>query len=114
WRQGRRGDRWSVVSSPFETGRERRAIPSLSEPGRDPFRLGEDPHEVLTHDLADIGLRIPAALQLGADRGDLRDVLHSGGRLVDAVEIRAEAGGVDAGDFVDVVDVVDDDRVRDL
>src|SRR5450759_3393323 len=71
---------------------------------------GKNAHEVLAHDLADVGFRVAAALQLRADLRHVTDVLHAYRRRGDAVEVGSEAYVIDPGHFGDVVDVINDTR----
>src|SRR2546428_8763017 len=87
-------------------------ISDLLHLARGPLHFGENPHEVLAHDLADVGFAVTAALELFSNFRKMADVLHPFRRFRDAVEIRSDADAVDSGDLHDVVDVIDDRGVR--
>src|SRR6266568_457660 len=101
--------------SRFTASRNGMLPPSISDLlhlARDPLHFGENAHEVLAHDLADVSFAVTAVFELFANFRKMADVLHAFRRFRDAVEIRSDADAVDSGDFHDVVDVVDDRGVR--
>src|SRR5437660_2974491 len=87
-------------------------ISDLLHLARDSLHFGENAHEVLTHDLADVGFAVTAAVELFANFRKMAHVLHSFRRFRDAIEIRPDADAFDSGDLHDVVDVIDDRGVR--
>ena len=81
----------------------------------DLFILAEYAEEIPAHDFADVGVTVAHVDQAFDEDWIFGDVFHAGGSHAgDAVEIGAEADGVDTGDFGDVVDVFQQFGVADL
>jgi hypothetical protein len=72
------------------------------------FGFAEDAEQVAAENLADIVGAVAAIEQGLCDFGQVGGGVDAGGSgSADAVEIRAEADVIDAGNFGDVVDVID-------
>src|SRR5579864_4204171 len=78
-----------------------------------PFNITEDAHQILTENLMNVGGTVPAIEQC------LRDLRQVGGRIYSlrggaahAIEVRAQSHMVDASNFRDVIDVIDERTER--